>query len=112
MMMIFRKVDMTIHFDEKGKFFTEIVTKKPVPVNIQTLTHRIHGYIYVSPGERIKDALDQSTQFVAVTDARVMGASGEEIDHAEFMIINVDQIVWLIPDQGFDQSREQEGANT
>jgi hypothetical protein len=100
---------MTIHFDEKGKFFTEKITKEPVPVMIQTITNRIHGSIYVRPGERLKDELDQSTQFVAVTDAVIFGLSGDEIAHAEFMIINIDQLVWLIPEQNLDQSRPEEG---
>ncbi len=100
---------MTIQFDEKGKFFTEVVTKKPVPVKIQTIANRIHGFIYVRPGERLKDALDQSTQFVAVTDAVIFGLSGDELSRTEFMIINIDHIVWLIPEQNYDRSQPEKG---
>ncbi len=100
---------MTMHFDEKGKFFTEVVTKNPIPVMIQTLTHRIHGYIYVRPGERLKDELDQSYQFVAITDAVVYGSSDDELSRAEFMIVNIDQIIWIVPEQYSDQTRGQKG---
>jgi hypothetical protein len=100
---------MDMHFDEKGKFFTEVVTKNPIPVIIQALTNRIHGNIYVRPGERLKDELDQSCQFLAVTDAIVYGSSGEELSHAEFMIVNIDQIIWMIPEGETMQSREQKG---
>jgi hypothetical protein len=102
---------MTIQFDEKGKFFTDIVTKKPVPVMMQTVTNRIHGFIYVRPGERLKDALDQSPQFVAVTDAVIYGLTGEELYHTDFIIINLDQIVWLNPEQDLDQNPPEEGDN-
>jgi hypothetical protein len=101
---------MSIHFDDKGKFFTEIVTKNPVTVMMQTLKHRIHGQIFVRPGERLKDELDQSSQFVAVTNAVVYGESGEELSHADFMVVNIDQIVWLIPEQDSTQDPDREGA--
>jgi hypothetical protein len=101
---------MSIHFDEKGKFFTEVVPKEPVPVRIQTLTHRIQGNIHIRPGERLKDELNQAVQFVAVTDAVVYGSSGDEICRTEFMIVNIDQIVWLTPEQDSPQSQDQGGA--
>jgi hypothetical protein len=101
---------MSIHYDEKGKFFTEIIPKEPVPVRMQTLTHRIQGNIYIRPGERLKDELNQAVQFVAVTDAVVFGASGDEICRTEFMIVNIDQIVWLTPEQDSPQSQDQTGA--
>ena len=101
---------MSIHFDEKGKFFTEIVPKEPVPVRIQTLAYRIQGNIYVRPGERLKDELDQAVQFVAVTDAAVFEPSGAEICRTEFMIVNISQIVWLTPEQDSSQDQDQEGT--
>ncbi len=99
---------MSIHFDEKGKFFTEFITKNPVLVMMQTLTHRVHGNMYVRPDERLKDELDESYQFVALTDAVVYGSSGEELYHTPFMIVNIDQIVWIIPEQDTDLHGEQQ----
>jgi len=100
---------MSIHFDEKGKFFTEVVPKEPVLVRMQTLAQRIQGNIYVRPGERLKDELNQSVQFVAVTDAVVYGLSGEEICRTEFLIVNIDQIVWLSPEHEPPQNQDQAG---
>ncbi len=60
---------MTIEFDDNGKFFTDIVSKIPIPVLIQTVTHRIHGNIHVTRDHRLKDELDLPEKFVAVTDA-------------------------------------------
>jgi hypothetical protein len=89
---------MTIQYDDKGKIFTNIISKNPVPATIQTLTHLIHGLIYVRQGERIKDELARPDQFIAVTHATVFGARGEELYQTGFMIINFNHIVWLIPD--------------
>ena len=36
---------MTIHFDEKGKFYTDVISKNPVPSTIQTSNHKIEGNV-------------------------------------------------------------------
>ncbi len=51
---------MKIEFDEKGKYYTDIVSKDALPATIQTQTHRIRGNIYVREEERVKDALEKS----------------------------------------------------
>lgn len=89
---------MTTQFDEKGKIFTNVIAKKAVMVTIQTLTHKIHGEIYVRPNERIKDELDRSEQFLAVTNAVVFGPQDDELYHSDFLTLNLSHIVWLIPD--------------
>ena len=101
---------MSTHFDGKGKFFTEIISKEPVPVRIQTLTHSIQGNIHIRQGERIKDEINQAVRFVAVTDAVVFALSGDEIFRTEFMIVNIDQVVWLTPKQDPPKSQNQVGA--
>jgi Family of unknown function (DUF6812) len=96
---------MSIHFDEKGKFFTNIISKEAVPVIIQTPTNRIRGNIYVKPGERIKDQLNQEDLFLAVTDAILCDLTGEELYRADFLLVNREQLIWLLPD---DQLQKQE----
>ena len=49
---------MTIRYDDKGKYFTDVVTKDAIRADIQTLTHRVKGDVHVRIGERIKDELD------------------------------------------------------
>jgi hypothetical protein len=86
-------------FDEKGKLFTNIVQKTPVPATIQTLTHRIHGEVYMKPDERLKDELNRSEQFLAVTNASILNDQGEAAFVCKFLTLNKNQIVWLIPDK-------------
>ena len=40
---------MSIRFDDKGKFFTDVISKEAVPVLIQTPTNRIQGQHLCSP---------------------------------------------------------------
>ena len=90
---------MITDFDEKGKIFTNIVQKTPVPATIQTLTHRIRGEVYMKPDERLKDELNRSDQFLAVTNASILNDLGEVTIVCKFLTLNKNQIVWLIPDK-------------
>jgi hypothetical protein len=101
---------MTVTFDEKGKVFTRVISKEAVPVIVQTLTHRLQGNFYVRQGERIKDELALSEQFVAVTDAVVFQANGEELYRTAFMAVNRDHIVWLIPAAEISPEPESGGS--
>jgi hypothetical protein len=102
---------MTIRFDDKGKFFTEVVSKEVVPVIIQTITHRIHGKIHIRPGERLKDEINQAEPFVAVTEAEICDGLDRIIFQADFMVVYREQIVWMIPrDQLTHRSEPLDGG--
>ncbi len=90
---------MTDQFDEKGKIFTNVVSKDAVPATIQTLTHRVHGFVYVRPGVRIKDELTHVDGFIAVTDATVFDLQGQQLYKTGFLVVNREYIIWLIPDE-------------
>lgn len=102
---------MTIQFDDKGKFFTDIISKAPIPATIQTLTHRIQGNIFVRQGERLIDELVAVGQFIAVTNAVVYTTRGEPLYRSEFMTINRDQIVWIVPHEGEKSSSDSGGPS-
>jgi hypothetical protein len=88
---------MVMHFDEKGKFFTPVINKHPVSVIIQTINHRITGNIHIRPEDRIKDELDRDEGFLAVTDAVIQDTEGKEIASSQFVSVNRQQIVWVLP---------------
>ncbi len=94
---------MSMHVDHKGKYFTDIVSKDVVRTIIQTLTVRIVGDVYVRPGERMKDELNASERFIAVTDADVINARGEKIYHSDFLTVNLDHVLWLSPSDTADE---------
>ncbi|GAB4454825.1 MAG: hypothetical protein OHK0041_19230 [Anaerolineales bacterium] len=95
---------MTIEYDEKGKIFTDIITKMPVFVTLQTTTHLMRGHMHVRRDQRVKDELDLDEKFLALTDVQVQGPDGQTLFHAPFIAVRRDQIVWVMPDS-------QGGAN-
>jgi hypothetical protein len=88
---------MTIEYDEKGKFYTDIVKKLPVPVVIQTATHLIRGLIHVRDGERLKNELERNEMFLAVTNAIIYGAEDKILYTMPFLAVQRAQIVWIMP---------------
>ena len=89
---------MTIEFDDNGKFFTDIISKTPVPVLIQTILHRIHGNIHIGQDRRLKDELDLPEKFIAITDAIISSPEGQVLYRTHFLAVQRDEIIWVMPD--------------
>jgi len=83
---------MKIRFDEKGKYFTELVAKTSLIAKIVTNSHQIVGTVYLNPGNRLLDELNDSPSFIAVTDAQIDNDAA-----VDFVALNVDQIMWIVP---------------
>ncbi|MDZ4158761.1 MAG: hypothetical protein U1B80_03135 [Anaerolineaceae bacterium] len=86
-------------FDEKGKLFTDVIPKEPIDVTVQTTSHRIHGQIHIRPNARLKDELNQNDRFIALTQAVVYGGEGSVLYRAAFMLLQCENIIWIIPDK-------------
>ena len=89
---------MTIEYDEKGKIFTDIVSKIAVYATVQTTTHLMRGHIHVRRDQRIKDELDRDKSFLAMTDVSVLNSDGQPLFQAPFLAVQRTQIVWVIPE--------------
>ena len=90
---------MTIEYDEKGKIFTEIVSKVPIQATLQTTTHLMRGRLHVRRDQRIKDELDANENFLALTDVSVLGPDGQTLFQAPFLAVRRSHIIWVIPEQ-------------
>lgn len=88
---------MSIEYDEKGKYFTNIIQKVPVPSIVQTTTNLIRGLIHVRQDERLKDELEVDEQFVAVTDVSVLDSDGKVVYSGPFLAVQKAHIVWIMP---------------
>ena len=88
---------MSLEFNEKGKYFTDIISKVAVPAIIQTTTHRIEGSVHVRLDGRVKDELDRTEPFLAVTNAKIFNVDGSVLYEKDFMTISRLQIIWVIP---------------
>ena len=86
-------------YDEKGKIFTQIVSKHPVRMVVQTATHLIRGTMHVRPNARVKDDLNGNEEFIALTDVIVYTPNQEEAYHSSFIVVNTNHIIWVIPDE-------------
>ena len=90
---------MTIEYDDKGKIFTDIVSKIAIYATVQTTTHLMRGRIHVRRDQRIKDELDLDESFLALTDVNVLTADGQVAFQAPFIAVKRTHIVWVIPEQ-------------
>lgn len=90
---------MNTQFEEKGKIFTQVITKNPVDVIIQTTHHKIIGKIHIRPSDRLIDELNKADRFIAVTDATIYipGSENDVYYESEFLTVNCDQIIWMLP---------------
>ena len=93
---------MTIEYDEKGKVFTDIVSKVSIFVTIQTTTHMMRGLMHVRRDQRVKDELDLDEKFLALTDVHVQGPDGQTLFHSPFLAVRRNHIVWVMPEENTD----------
>lgn len=96
-------------FEEKGKVFTEMVSKVAIEVIVQTTTHRIYGKVHVRPGERLKDELDRNESVLAVTEASIFDQEGILlVFKSSFVAVQKSHIIWVIPQSQIEP--EDQGA--
>lgn len=88
---------MSIEYDEKGKFYTDVVSKVAVPAIIQTTNHLIRGLVHVRKGERLKDEMESQGLFTAVTNAIVSNGDEKVLFSGPFLAVQKTQIVWIMP---------------
>jgi len=98
---------MSLEFNDKGKYFTDIISKVTVPAVIQTTIHRIEGSVHIRMDERVKDELDRNEPFLAVTNAKVFGLDGAVLYETDFMTVSRSQIVWVIPSDEIANAGDQ-----
>ena len=86
---------MKIEYDEKGKYFSNQVPKERVQVKIRVFSNQIEGEIHVQTECRLKDELDRSEPFLAVTNAIVYSNDDQELFRTDFIAVRREQIIWV-----------------
>lgn len=87
---------MPTRLDKKGKTYTDKVTKDRIKVTIRTVTDTLTGYLHIPPDQRLKDTLNSSAPFLALTDGSVLSDQGEPKAEFEFLALHQRHIVWVI----------------
>jgi hypothetical protein len=82
---------------EKGKIFTPVVKKNKIKVRIETTLTRMECFVYIHPDNRLSDELNQTKQFLPVTDLVVLSSNGKTVENHAFASIQINQIVWIAP---------------
>lgn len=88
---------MITQFEEKGKIFTPKITKDQREVIIQTTTQKVRGFIHVQMDLRLLDELNETNHFLALTDVEIMDVNEKAMHKSNFLAINTDQIIWILP---------------
>ncbi len=80
------------------------IDKAKKDVVVFTLHHRLEGTMYTYMGARILDELNAGAKtFIALTDVNVFSlASTTPIYHVDFIAVNKNHIVHLLPGKGED----------
>ncbi|MGD0708180.1 MAG: hypothetical protein ABSA51_06980 [Anaerolineaceae bacterium] len=90
---------MATQFDEHGKIFTNVVSKKTIRAKIQTASNHIIGDIYIRQDGRLSDELNKSDPFLPVTNVEIRDVLGKNlIENRDFIAIQKSQIIWVSPD--------------
>ena len=88
---------MPTQYDDKGKFFTDVISKVAVPATVQTVAQKIEGSIHVRQNERLTDELVRDDPFLPMTSAKVFDHQGRMEFECDFISIRRSQIVWIVP---------------
>lgn len=88
---------MYTQFEDKGKIFTKKVSKDEREVLVQTSKQKISGIIHVQTDLRLIDDLNTGRGFLAMTEAKIFDENENIISESDFLAINIDQIVWILP---------------
>ncbi len=99
---------MDFRVDQKGKYYTERITKERLQVVIATATNIIRGTVHVTRNLRLKDELNSAERFIAVTGADVYDSSGETRVHSNVvLLLNKDLVAWVLPQEECPSAAEE-----
>ena len=89
---------MDFRVDAKGKYYTTHVSKQSVDVTVRVQDSIIQGTLHLAPDNRLKDELNTSETFLAITNAQIWEVNGAQPLYAtQVLMINKDQIAWIFP---------------
>lgn len=81
----------------KERGFRPQISTLQFPVIIQTMHNRIIGNLHTRENERIKDALNSTEPFIALTQVKIFDTDGtRELNQSDFLAINRTNIIWVI----------------
>lgn len=90
---------MDFRVDAKGKVFTAHVTKNQMAITAGVGDLVIRGILHIKPDARLKDEMNDSEPFIAITNARVTTKTGIlPVYETDALIVNKSQLAWIFED--------------
>lgn len=84
-------------FEDKGKIFTQKITKEQREVIIQTIHQKISGTVYIQMDLRLIDELNNQSGFIALTNVKIFDEHDQVKTKSKFLALNTNQIIWILP---------------
>ena len=78
-----------------------VIEKEEKPIVAYTSQYKIKGNIFIPPGGRLTDYLSSigPKRFIPLTDAIVTDMHGKEICRADFIELNIGEVIFIMPVQ-------------
>jgi hypothetical protein len=76
-----------------------LLKKRPIPIVLQTSKHLIRGKFHVRGEMRVIDELAVEDKFIAITDGEILSYKGNRLFKTEFIAVNRQDIVWIVPEE-------------
>lgn len=105
---------MDVRIDDRGKYFTQRISKESVVSVIRTIEHIVVGHVYVRPEHRLKDELNsEAGRFLAVTNAQVYDNQGTNLlFESSFLLLSYDHVIMISPLEAVSNAGEALWAQT
>jgi hypothetical protein len=99
---------MNLRIDDKGKYFTQRISKDMLPAFVRTANQIIVGHIYIRPERRLKDELNEDTsRYLPVTNAQIYDATSEQLLYqTAFLLVAYQHIIMISPLDALEQIRD------
>lgn len=78
--------------------------KEKQKFRIFTRQFDIVGYLHIYSGVRLTDYMNESKEFIAVTDAEIRRPADGTFMNAEFLTVRKDEIEIILPEEAIDST--------
>lgn len=88
---------MVVHYDDKGKFYTDSTVTEKIPVRMKLTSGLIEGYIEISTYSRILEELNkENIEFLQLLNVKIFGEDNKVIQEINKVSLNRNHIIWVI----------------
>lgn len=88
---------MVVHYDDKGKFYTDSTVTEKIPVRMKLTSGIVEGYIEISTYSRVLEELNkENIEFIQLLDVKIFGENNKVVQETNKASLNRNHIIWVI----------------